>query len=249
MRVRCHFNWKLLLFVVIFLPITVSLGLWQLQRAEEKRTLSAEFESLRHQAPVAIDTIDETNWRDYQPAKAQGQWLEHYYLLDNQVVNGKFGYEVLQGFALENGETLLVSRGFIAGSLQRENLPAFKTPRGVQRLQGYLYQPKASVSLAETIFDDSWPKVIQSPATEKLYKQLLKNDKISRHFILRLSQPNPGQLTPHWQVINMGPEKHQGYAVQWFLMAALLLIMFIYASFKTEPKPKEEPRADEPSEQ
>lgn len=249
MRVRCHFNWKLLLFVVVFLPITVSLGFWQLERADEKQKLSAQFEVLRQQTPIAINDIDEASWRDYQPAKAKGKWQQRYFLLDNQVLNGQFGYEVLQGFTLESGEVLLVSRGFIAGSLQREQLPSVKTPKGTQQLSGYLYQTKANISLGETIADEHWPKVIQSPAAEKLYKQLLKNGKISRHFILRLSIPNPAQLTPHWQVVNMGPEKHQGYAVQWFLMAALLLIMFVYASIKIEPKPKKEPKVHEPEQQ
>ena len=33
-----------------------------------------------------------------------------------------------------------------------------------------------------------------------------------------------------WQVVNVSPQKHQGYAVQWFAMAAVLFIFYLLRS-------------------
>ena len=33
-----------------------------------------------------------------------------------------------------------------------------------------------------------------------------------------------------WQIVNVSPEKHTGYAVQWFVMAVVLGIFYILRS-------------------
>ena len=47
---------------------------------------------------------------------------------------------------------------------------------------------------------------------------------------LRLAAGQPGALSVDWQVINVSREKHTGYAVQWFSMAAVLLLIFLLRS-------------------
>jgi len=33
-----------------------------------------------------------------------------------------------------------------------------------------------------------------------------------------------------WPVVNVSPAKHRGYAVQWFTMAAALIVFFVFRS-------------------
>ena len=40
----------------------------------------------------------------------------------------------------------------------------------------------------------------------------------------------PGALAVDWQVVNVSPEKHGAYAVQWFTMAAVLLMFYVLRS-------------------
>ena len=45
--------------------------------------------------------------------------------------------------------------------------------------------------------------------------------------VLRLEAGQPGSLTPTPRSLGMGPERHQGYAFQWFALAATLLTAYV----------------------
>jgi cytochrome oxidase assembly protein ShyY1 len=47
---------------------------------------------------------------------------------------------------------------------------------------------------------------------------------------VRIDSGQPEALAVAWQLVNASPEKHQGYAVQWFTMAAVLAIFFLLRS-------------------
>ena len=42
-----------------------------------------------------------------------------------------------------------------------------------------------------------------------------------------LSELSPAALRTNRVLVNVSPQKHQGYAVQWFAMAAVLGVIFI----------------------
>lgn len=232
MNWRANFNWKLALFVVIFLPILISLGNWQLDRANEKRQMLQESQSLMHGESLDYNKLYRSQYKNYQNVSISGEFVDKQFLLDNQMFNGKFGYEVIQGFQLTQGGMILVSRGWIAGSLNRRELPVVQTPIGDLRLNGYLYQPTESFQLEEEHINGRWPRVVQALNSEKMYKALGENGKVAHPFLLRLRDDEAALLTAHWKIINVQPEKHTAYAAQWFGMAILLLVMFIVASVK-----------------
>lgn len=232
---RAHFNWKLMIFVVLCLPVLLRLGFWQLERAEEKRTILAAQQLQAQQPALDYRQLQSDQFENYRNVRAEAQWQPQIYLLDNQIHQGQFGYEVIQAAKLADDQLLLVSRGWIKGSLDRSQLPVIETPAGIQLLSGYLYQPQATLQLAENPLSAQWPQVIQTVELEKLYKQLSITDRMPPLFLLRLDQYNPSLLTAHWQIINVQPEKHTGYAVQWFLMAAVLVILFVIASIRRTP--------------
>jgi len=47
---------------------------------------------------------------------------------------------------------------------------------------------------------------------------------------LRLDQDSPGALQTGWATVSVQPAKHTGYAVQWFVMALVLLLMTVIAN-------------------
>ena len=79
-----------------------------------------------------------------------------------------------------------------------------------------------------------WPQRIQAIELEKLYKALDKTAKIAPLFLLRLDPQSPAALTPHWQLVNVEPAKHSAYAMQWFGMALLLVVLFAIASLRRQ---------------
>lgn len=232
---RFNFNWKLSLFVVICFPIVMRLGFWQLDRAEQKDVVIAAQQALINEAEIETGQLKAEQWQQFRNALAKGEFSDKVFLVDNQIYKGKFGYEVIQPLKLENNSWLLVSRGWVAGNLDRRILPEIETPKGLQTLHGYLYQPGEMFALGEAAISSEWPKVIPSASVENMYKQLSNNDKMSPPFLLRLHDlhTDDGALfQAHWQFVNVLPEKHIGYAVQWFGMAALLIVLFLFASIK-----------------
>ena len=47
-------------------------------------------------------------------------------------------------------------------------------------------------------------------------------------YILYLQDGSEALLETHWRMVQMGPEKHLGYAVQWFGLALTLVILYLY---------------------
>jgi len=250
---KFQFNSKLFVFVLLFLPLTTSLGFWQLSRAEEKRGLIAEFERLVQSPAIMLsaENLSAQLLENYQPVQLEGRFLPQVFLVDNQVYRGKVGYEVVQLFTLRPNLTdhdaqalALISRGFVEGSLDRSQLPQIATPNFDVHLQGYAYAPEKNSLLegadASLRADGQWPKLIQQLAAENLYNLLPKSDKLAAHFlkpsIIRLDDASPYIFQSHWMVVNNSPAKHIGYAVQWFAMAALLVILFLWASVKRDER-------------
>ena len=54
-------------------------------------------------------------------------------------------------------------------------------------------------------------------------------------YSVRLDAGQPGALRVDWEPINTQPEKHTGYAVQWFAMAIALVLFWVYSSLKRDP--------------
>jgi cytochrome oxidase assembly protein ShyY1 len=46
-------------------------------------------------------------------------------------------------------------------------------------------------------------------------------------YSVRIKAGETGALAVDWKVVNTGPAKHIGYAVQWFAMSAVLALMYV----------------------
>mgnify|MGYP000143624448 CR=1 FL=1 len=62
-------------------------------------------------------------------------------------------------------------------------------------------------------------------ATTEMYTHAVKDA-----YQLRLDQDSPGALQTGWAAVSVQPAKHTGYAVQWFVMALVLLLMTLIAN-------------------
>ncbi len=229
-------EWRTLVLTLALLPAMLGLGLWQLQRADEKAAIAARWEQRKLQAPVPLQhvSIDDTDVLEYLPVMLTGQFLAgQYFLLDNRIYRGRFGYEVLGILQLaKTGQLVLVNRGWIAGDSSRRSLPEAPVVNGSVTLQGHVYvAPGAPYLLADIDLEPGWPKRIQALEMDKLNSAV---EEVAGTALFPYSvRIDPGQLaalTVEWQVINVSSEKHTGYAVQWFTMALALFIFFILRS-------------------
>ena len=223
-RFQWQFDWKSVLAILLIVPILLSLGFWQLRRADQKAALLADFEQRRNLAPVAISGV--ADYQNYLPVYALGAFdPQRYWLLDNRISHGRFGYEIMAVFTLADGRELLVNRGWIAGDPSRQTLPKLEIPSGQLQISGELYRnTEKAFSLGAEPLTDLWPR----------RQQWLDLDDLKGEFpallptTLRLSQDSIGALEIERMVVNVTPAKHTGYAVQWFAMAFALGLIFIF---------------------
>jgi len=233
---RFDLEWRITLFTLVMVPLMVSLGFWQLQRAQEKAHLAAAFEERQQRAPARVSGLWDKNAESlaYLPVQLIGSFLpDKYFLLDNQVQHGQFGYDVLRILQLsDGGGTVLVNLGWVAGDAARRVLPAVPMVEGTVEISGHIYvAPGEPFMLAEQQLGNAWPKLIQAVEMDKLGPALaaLQGDRVFP-FPVRIDAGEPGALQVDWQLVNMSPQTHQGYAVQWFAMAAVLFVFFLFRS-------------------
>lgn len=230
MRLSLSLNTKVTILAVLLLPVLLALGNWQLQRAEDKRAIQEEFLARQQQTPVPIEQVDPSEDLAFTPVRLTGRFdHQRYFLLDNRVFAGQVGYEVLMPFRTEAGPWVLVNRGWIKGLPDRRELPTVPAPQGPITTTGTIYVPLGEpFLLAEQDFSDaSWPKIAQAVEMRKLAAAL---EREIFPYVVRLDENAPGALQSNWEPINVQPAKHLGYAVQWFAMAAALLVWFIFAN-------------------
>ena len=87
------------LVVMALLPVLVSLGFWQLSRAEQKRVLLTHYAERQHAAPLTVDQLLATAEPVFRRVQLRGHLdAEHSLLLDNRIRDGQPGVELLQPF-------------------------------------------------------------------------------------------------------------------------------------------------------
>ena len=231
-RLIFDFEWRITLFTLLFLPLLISLGFWQLQRAEEKADLAAAFERQQVSPPAPLPALagQPAARLAYRPVVLRGQYVPgRYLLLDNRTRAGRYGNEVLAVFALEDGLLALVNRGWLPADPARLSLPEVTdVPGDALEVTGKIYvAPGEPYLLADEPLASTWPQRVQAVQVDKV-AALLDADIFP--YPVRIDAGEPGALQADWQLVNVSPAKHRGYAVQWFSMAAVLALLYLVRS-------------------
>ena len=230
-KLNFDFNWKLTVFVILMLPMLLRLGFWQLERAEEKTFIQEKWLTEQTKPPVAITHLDDklSTEQSYRRVTVKGSFItEKYWLQENQVRNGKLGYQVIMLLKTENDQLLAVDRGWVEGSPMRDFIPTFPTPEKTVSVTGALVTPSDSKLVREAeVSAKTWPHKILEIDLKVIAHQYEANV-FSK--LMRLDADSQGALDVNWKPINMSAAKHIGYAVQWFCLAFALVVLFVFAS-------------------
>ena len=229
-----RFHWQpnknLLLLSLCLFPLLIGLGFWQLDRAGEKQRILEQHRTNQRAAPATVETLVAADGLQYRSAWLIGQLdAERRLILDNRVKNGRPGYEILEPLTVAGlDQRVLVNRGWVPASLDRAQLPEVEPVIGAVQLRGSLYQTLGGYRL-----DDGIGRVSQWPARVGWVSAARAGELYGEDFFpyqLRLDQDSPGALQTGWATVSTQPAKHRGYAVQWFVMALVLLLMTLIAN-------------------
>jgi len=227
----------------------VGLGVWQLQRADYKQGLQELYEQRSAAAPLTLSELVSGQDVAYLQIRLQGRFdNDHYFLLDNRVLNGRPGYEVISPFLLEPPVTnnsgaefdlIWVNRGWVPMLGNRDELPDVSPVPQLIVINGQLVNPSKAFVLADVPLSGRWPEVVQS----------IKLPQMNERLLLTRARPEPVQVAPYlfrvaaneeggfqvnWQAVNTSPQKSLGYAVQWFLMVLVLTGLYFWAAIRQE---------------
>ena len=226
----------------------VGLGLWQLERAAWKQGLVDAHEASTQLAPVGLDWLLESGeLAAFRPVRLRGQYdLAHQLLLDNRTYRGHAGYHVLTPLQLADGQSVvLVNRGWVPTGLDRAVLPEVPGPAGPVVIEAVSSLPPKKLFRLGDVEErnEDWPKVVQQRDLARL-EQLLGTRLLP--VILLLDESNEHGFVREWQpVYGVTPDKHRAYAMQWFTLALVLVLIYIGVNSKRiSDKPIQEDNAD-----
>lgn len=218
-------------FALLF-PALLALGFWQLHRAVEKQTLLDDEASRQAHVTLDLNRVAAVDTADrFRSVRASGRYLgDRHWLLDNRVFRGQPGYHVFSLFALDGAAhpLLLVDRGWVSLGPSRDLLPPVDVPTGVVTLNGrFDNPPSVGLKLDSGDLAGLAPVTVQQHLDIAELAAALGADLFPYALVLDADQP--GAYQRDWQMAGstMTPERHLGYAVQWFGLAVALLIIYL----------------------
>lgn len=220
----------MIVLATLFIALFIRLGFWQIQRSDEKANMIAAEEALAKQEPVLWSETKKLPLQ-YQRIKVQGSYLNDIFLLDNQHHQHQFGYDVLSPLLLANGTILMVDRGWIPGESSRQSFPEIQIPSGLVKIQGSAYFPSKNQWILGPGIEEKEHKIkILERLDTKLLSQILQ--KKVYPFIIRIDKKDAHGFVREWAIVSMPPQRHLAYALQWFAMALVILIIFVALNLK-----------------
>ena len=220
-------RWPTLVTLVVF-GFLLSVGFWQLDRAEQKREIIKNYQVDEDGAVIRLDAdLKSAAGLEYQRATSVGRYdSAHQLLLDNRIHEGQAGYQVLTPFILRNSEVaVLVNRGWLPLGESRDQLPDVAVGEVQRAVVGRLKTPpEEAFMLGEEELRQGWPYRIQRIQFQALSDELQRT---LLPVVLLLENEEPDGYLRDWQPLaGFGPERNVGYAVQWFGLAAALLVIY-----------------------
>lgn len=215
-------------FTLIFLVVLVRLGIWQLARAEEKRQILASQQAQLKLPVVKISgKVSSLNELEFRRVQAEGKFdTTHQLFIDNKVHNGRPGYHVVTPLILDDQKSvILINRGWVPMNPDRRILPTIETPAEKVVVDGIIkIDPRDVADFGSANRSrEGWPAVVrwvdlaqfQQETGLQVQPFLFLMDKSSQYGFVR-----------EWKFVNLPPEKSTSYAVTWFSLATVLLIIY-----------------------
>ncbi|WP_394202620.1 SURF1 family protein [Shewanella waksmanii] len=222
----------------------VKLGFWQLARAEQKQTIAADLAERQQTGPLDFQQLL-TKSHQHSLTGFTAKILvtpssKGTILLDNQTFKGKVGYlayQLVQPTA--SNYLLMMELGFVAAGKDRQQLPTVATLAAPQVIQGRVYQKSINPLSSQLLAENGWPMRIQNLNLPQLSEHL---GQPIAPFVVQATNIEGNELPQPWQPIPMAAKKHIGYAVQWFSLAAALIVLsgYLLISKTNSRKPSED---------
>ncbi|WP_334014054.1 SURF1 family protein [Alteromonas sp. S167] len=204
------------LLTAISVAAMCGLGFWQLERMIQKQHRLASIAQKQSNGSVSLLTaLTNDDPRDITVTFDGEPDTTHLVFLDNQIQDKRVGYDVIVPVRTNAG-WVLVNYGWVSAPDMQRTLPTIKIDKGLLSFRGIVSVPGINPLITETN-TQSWvfPALVQqidfADLSQRLNRDLLP-------YVIQLTTDDVAFVRDFRPVV-MSPEKHLGYAVQWFGLA------------------------------
>ena len=221
---------------IVALAVLVGLGTWQLQRLAWKEGLIAHAQA-QLDAPAVPLPADGLADLDFRRVAATGSYLhDAAFAFGFLAEDGRPGGRLITPFQLADGRVILVDRGWMPEDLLPPNVPNGLRPEGVVTLEG----------IARWRGDDNrpWMTPADTPQQRRWYGwdkpsiQAATGRPIVPVVLVLERSEGPAGLPRAEPVLIDFPNDHLSYALTWYGLAVVLLVIYILFSFTTSGSEK-----------
>ena len=237
MRITFRFRWIPFIAAIIAVAIGVSLGNWQMRRADHKEAIERKLSARETAAPVvlnsALPSLDDI---EYRRVIAEGEFIRDWPVyLENRPYKGRSGFYLLMPLKISGSQGyVLVVRGWLPRDpANRTKLPLLATPRGTVRVEGVAKRnPGQLLQLGEAA--NLQPgALLQNLSVD----EFAKASGLPMHgFVVEQLGDSDDGLVRDWPRPSSGTDKHFGYAFQWYALAAMAFIFFVVTGLRRGTK-------------
>ena len=222
--------WKTTIFVLAAMAVMVRLGIWQLDRLEQRRTFNSRVEAQLAESPLDLSgqNLDRDLYgMEYRTAFVSGEYdFEHQVVLRNQDWQGRLGVHILTPMLIADEEAaVLVVRGWVPyEDFTAGNLSQYDDP-GLVELNGIIRRSQSKPVIGGRADQvpgpggaplEAWNWTNISDISRQLPYQLIP--------VYLAAVPNTGaQDLPYRSELELDISEgsHLGYAFQWFIFAGI----------------------------
>lgn len=220
--------------------LCIRLGIWQLDRLEQRRAFNAQFESARTQPVLDLNqeqpvNITEMEWR---PVNVTGEYdFENQVAVRNQYYGNEYGYHLLTPLSFD-GEAVLVDRGWIPAESNAAPSDWRKyDEEGTVDVSGQirLGQGKPAIGgVADPLSENGAKLEVWNNADVTRIADQMPYPILPVYIQPEADADDTEPPIPFQPDIELTEGPHFGYALQWFTFATILFLGYPFFLQKQE---------------
>ena len=221
--------------IIATLALLISLGFWQLERADEKRAIEDQIANANANDVELITDVDLLSEKEYYHVRLQGSYIkDKQFIYDNQIVDQISGYYVLTPFVLKgDSRAILINRGFIPWNGRRDQIADIDIGAKIAEVKVQISKPVKRMELKASEITQDFPVLVQALDVDEM--SIIASLDFA-NIVGLLGPESENGFVRKWDPYTGSIERHIGYAIQWFLMALVLSIIGALLALKQQRK-------------
>jgi len=215
--------------VILGALVCVRLGIWQLDRLAQRRVFNAHVITMRAAPPLDLPAHADLTQTEWRAIRLNGIYdFENQIAIRNQFNGNQYGYHLVTPLRLLDDTTVLVDRGWIPadGNSAPADWRKYDQP-GQVALSGIV-----RLSQTNPPFGGESDPALTPGQTRLDFWVFVNVQRIAKQISYPILpvyiqlDPDPNRTAPpipYQPELDLSEGPHQGYALQWFIFAALLL--------------------------